>query len=142
MFEHKTIQWLVAFLIIGILIYVWILLVDENGRSILFHPMPKKQTYVTAEVDSSLVRHGVQKNKKTVAVPFDSVQSRMPAVQLPMDSDSVVGTVNLYRYQQEAVNIDLEEHKEPVYITWEDFKSWFHFLQVTYESIRDKFQKE
>ncbi|MCQ2347831.1 MAG: hypothetical protein MJZ65_01430 [Paludibacteraceae bacterium] len=139
MFEHKTIQWLVAFLVIGILVYVWILLTDENGRSIIFHPLPKKQAYVTAQVDSTIARRDLRKNAPPSVLPFDSVQENMPMIQ-PLDSDST-GRVSVYRYQQEAVNIDLEEHKEPVYLTWEDFKSWFHFLQVTYESIRDKFQK-
>lgn len=140
MFEHKTIQWLLGLLAIGIGVYIWILLMDENGRSIILHPLPKQQAYVTAEVDSSIVRRDLRKHNKTEKASAATMPVRMSTIRMVMDSDSV-GKVDLYRPLQEAVTIDLEEHKEPVYLTWEDFKSWFQFLQVMYDSIQTKIQQ-
>jgi len=125
MLEHKTIKWILKILGFALVIYVIILLMNEDNHRVI----QPKQEYVSASVDSSV--QVIQIDMRAPAPADTFVVVDMPNVVAVVDSDSTT-RYNLYREEQEIVTIDLEEHKEVVYFTWEDIKA---YILWTYDYI-------
>jgi len=130
MFEHLTIRWIVVLLALGLIIYFFTLLF-EDGRFILA-PKPK-QTYVTVQLDSTITKRQLTADKKAFSTP----QLDLRTMVATMDSDSLK-RYDLYRYQQEIVTIDLEDHTEPTRLTFKDIQTWFHAIGYTFEQLKNK----
>jgi len=135
MFEHKTIQCLVAVLSIALFIYLITLLFDEDGRSI-FHTEPP-QEYVSAPIDSSVPVYQVTQQRPSRITRDTMTVTDMTTIVAVMDSDSIT-RYDLYRHQQEKVTIDLEEHKEKVFFTWEDIATYFRAVGDFFTELYNK----
>jgi len=130
MFENKTMKVIGKILLWGIIAYVIFLLLDQRGK--LSIQPEAQQEYVTASIDSTISLR--QLNPNEIAVDTTIIPS-LTALVAKVDSDSLL-RYDLYRHQQAVVTIDLEEHKEHVFFTWDDIKAYFHGLLLTYEQYK------
>lgn len=136
MFEHKTIRWIVAILGVALIIYIITLLFDESGRSVF--QVDHRQEYVTTSIDSTIQVYQVKSLSSSSSDTLGVVQ--MANVVEVMDSDSVK-RYDLYRRQQEKVTIDLEEHKEHIFFTWDDIAAYFHAVGTFFTDLINLFKK-
>ncbi|MCQ2310393.1 MAG: hypothetical protein MJZ64_01405 [Paludibacteraceae bacterium] len=139
MIGTKILKWIIAALCVGLVGYTLILLKDANGHVALIKSDVEKKEYVTAPIDTAIQVLSLKRTDGAVMPVEDSMPMRNFPITttITADSDSV-SQVDLYRYQQEAVNIDLEEHKEPVFFTWEDIKVYF---RLSCETIKNFYHK-
>ena len=123
MLEHKTIQWILRIMVVALIGYAVYLLMNEDDHRVI----RPKQEYVAAPIDSAVPVLCI--NPQVVdTTPVDTfVVVDMPNVVAVVDSDSTKH-YNLYRHQQATVTIDLEEHEEKVFFTWDDVVSYFHVV--------------
>lgn len=136
MTEKTIMQAVVSVTVLGIVTYAVVLLMpNKNYRTDLLVTAEEDTTTVQVPIDTTLVRSAdtytyIFSDGKPTRTPATEIV--IPSTVVVMDSDSVT-QYNLYRKGKEAVHIDLEEHKEPVFFTWEDVKTWWRIIreQVT-----------
>ncbi len=142
MFEHAIIRILTILTVLGVLIYVIVLLIprDTYRSDLIFYKKAELDTTKLApaapkrtqqmDIDTALLRttrtytYIFSDGKPT---PTPATEIVIPSTTVVMDSDSVT-QYNLYRKGKEAVHIDLEEHEEPIYFTWEDYSTWWRII--------------
>jgi len=134
MFEHKIIKWLVTIIILGILTLVLFFTYEGQGR-FSFQP-EQEQEYITATIDSTIQVYQLNSNSTTQQEDTFAPAS-LHLLVARVDSDSLV-RYDLHRHEQERVNIDMEEHKEAVFFTWDDIKAYFHELTEYYKNHKNK----
>jgi len=134
MFEDKVMKIIGRLMVLGLVVYVIILLLDDKWQLNYF--TEPKQAYITAEVDSTVVR---QLNPIDTVEAADTiyVPPTLSALVAKVDSDSV-RRYDLHRDLQEVVTIDMEEHEEKVFFTLEDMKAYFQWVVEKYEKIKNK----
>jgi len=89
MFRHRYRKWVWGCVCVALVVATYLSVVEDWRRPMQLFQSEFNETYITAEVDTTLVQ-------------------------------------DLDRPLQEVVTIDLEDHKEPVYFTWEDIKAYFY----------------
>jgi len=131
MLEHKTIKWILKILAIALIIYVIFLLMNEDDHSVI----PAKQEYVSTAIDSAVPVFHITPDAE---VDDTLLVVDMPNVVAVIDSDSTKH-YDLYRHQQAIVTIDMEEHKEHIFFTWDDLVSYYYvvldFIQALIHKI-------
>jgi len=134
MFDNKIIKWVIKILCVGLLVYaVVLLIVDDNGKIL----SDSEQEYVTAAIDSNVQVYQVRPHNYGYVQTDTLNVTNMPNVVAVNDSNSAT-RFNLYREEQEVVTIDLEDHTEKVFFTWDDIKSYY---QATLELIKKRLNK-
>lgn len=134
MFDNKIIKWVIKILCVGLLGYaVVLLIVDDNGKIL----SDSEQEYVTAAIDSNVQVYQVRPHNYGYVQTDTLNVTNMPNVVAVNDSNSAT-RFNLYREEQEVVTIDLEDHTEKVFFTWDDIKSYY---QATLELIKKRLNK-
>lgn len=148
MTEKTIMRAVVSVIVLGIVTYAVVLLMPQDTyRS--NRPFRKKVVLDTTKLAPATPKQAQQMNIDTALVrttrtytyifpdgkptPTPATEIVIPSTTVVMDSDSVV-QYNLYRKGTEAVHIDLEEHEEPIYFTWDDFSTWWRIL--TNEVVR------
>jgi len=119
--DNKLMKFIIVAMILGVLGFAYYLYVADwkNPKATFIKEEP--QPYVTAVVDTTITRRKLYTT--------DSVKVVLPTMQqmvAKLDTDSMV--VNLHRPLQEVVTIDMEDHTEPLFFTWEDLKSYYQVV--------------
>lgn len=125
----------VSVIVLGIVIYAVVLLMPHKNYRTDAFATEEDTTTVQVPIDTTLVRtantytHIFSDGKPQTTPATDIV---IPSTVVVLDSDSVI-RYNLHKEENEAVHIDLEEHEEPIFFTWEDVKTWWRIIkeQVT-----------
>lgn len=137
MTEKTIMQAVVSVTVLGIVTYAVVLLMpNKNYRTDFLSAAEQDSTTIQVPIDTMQVRTA---NTYTYIfpdgkpTPTPATEIVIPSTTVVMDSDSVT-QYNLYRKGTEAVHIDLEEHEEPIYFTWDDFSTWWRIL--TNEVVR------
>lgn len=123
---------IVSVIVVSIVIYAVVLIMpNKNYRTDLLVTAEEDTTTVQVPIDTTLVRSAdtytyIFSDGKPTRTPATEIV--IPSTVVVMDSDSIT-RYNLYRKGKEAVHIDLEEHKEPVFFTWEDVKTWWRIIR-------------
>lgn len=132
MTEKTIMQAVVSVTVLGIVTYAVVLLMpNKNYRTDWMAEAEEDTTTVQVPIDTMQVRTA---NTYTYIfpdgkpTPTPATEIVIPSTTVVMDSDSV-SLYNLYRKGTEAVHIDLEEHEEPIYFTWDDFTTWWRIIK-------------
>lgn len=132
MTEKTIMQAVVSVTVLGIVTYAVVLLMpNKNYRTDFLSAAEQDSTTIQVPIDTMQVRTA---NTYTYIfpdgkpTPTPATEIVIPSTTIVMDSDSV-SLYNLYRKGTEAVHIDLEEHEEPIYFTWDDFSTWWRIIK-------------
>lgn len=132
MTEKTIMQAVVSVIVLGIVTYAVVLLMpNKNYRTDWMAEAEEDTTTVSAPIDTTLVRSAdtytyIFSDGKPQTTPATDIV--IPSTVVVLDSDSVT-RYNLHKEENEAVHIDLEEHEEPIYFTWDDFTTWWRIIK-------------